>query len=133
VVNENDEDAAVRREDEETAAETAESLLAFENAALPLMVVLPTGRVAMANRATRALLGYRFDDMVGSTLFELFGTAPSEWRERVDTGPPVTSEHRTSMPRRDGVEIDVWASSLLVTDGTGTVRYVLVKAVPDPR
>jgi hypothetical protein len=45
----------------------------------------------------------------------------------------VTFEHRERVRRRDGVEIDVWASSLLVTDGTGTVRYVLVKAVPGPR
>lgn len=132
MVEEKDENASARRDNEETVAGTAASLLTFENAGLPLMVVLPTGEVAMANRATRNLLGYDFNDMVGSTLFELFGTRPIDWRRRLDDGPAISAERRTRVPRKDGVEIDVWASSLLVTDTAGTVRYVLVKGVPDP-
>jgi len=42
----------------QTVATTAESLLAFENAALPLAVCDPDGRIVMCNRALRALLGY---------------------------------------------------------------------------
>jgi len=133
VVDEKDERAAVRREDEEAVADTAESLLAFENAALPLAVILPTGRVAMANRATRTLLGYDFSEMVGRTLFELFNVDPRAWERRLASGETVTPEHRERVSRKDGVEIDVRASSLLVTESSGTLRYVIVKAVPDPR
>ena len=131
MVNEKDE-GVVRRQDEETVAETAESLLAFENAAQPLAVILANGTVAMANRATRTLLGYDFGELVGRSLFELFGVDPMAWEKRLASGEIVTAEHRTHVTRKDGVVIDVRASSLLVTDSSGTIRYVISKAVPDP-
>jgi PAS domain S-box-containing protein len=133
VVNEKEEGDAVRRQEEETVTGTAESLLAFENAALPLAVILPTGRVAMANRATRAMLGYDFSELVGRTLFEVFGVDPEAWNQRLASNELVTPEHRERVTRKDGVEIEVRASTLLVTDASGTLRYVIAKAVPDPR
>jgi PAS domain S-box-containing protein len=133
VVNEKEEGAAVRRQEEETVTGTAESLLAFENAALPLAVILPTGRVAMANRATRTMLGYDFSELVGRTLFDLFGVDPAAWKQRLASDELVSPEHRERVTRKDGVEIEVRASTLLVTDDSGTLRYVIAKAVPDPR
>jgi PAS domain S-box-containing protein len=134
VVTERDDKEVVRRQYEETVAATAESLLAFENAALPLAVILPAGHIAMANRAARSLLGYDFDELVGTAVEDLVlpEDRSSTWRQRVDGGEAVTAEERVRLLRKDGVHVSVMGSSLLVTDSEGAVRYVIAKAVPDP-
>jgi PAS domain S-box-containing protein len=134
VVTEKDDKDLVRRQNEETVAGTAESLLAFENAALPLAVILPAGRIAMANRAARSLLGYEFGEIVGMSIYDVVVSADrtNSWDERVDGGEPVTTEQRIRLRRKDGVEVAVMGSSLLVTDSEGAVRYVIAKAVLEP-
>jgi PAS domain S-box-containing protein len=134
VVTEKDDKDVVRRQNEETVAGTAESLLAFENAALPLAVILPAGRIAMANRAARSLLGYEFGEIVGMSIDDVVVAADRahSWDERVDGGEPVTTEQRVRLRRKDGVEVAVMGSSLLVTDSEGAVRYVIAKAVLEP-
>ena len=121
----------------ETVACTAESLLAFENAALPLAVCDPGGRIIMCNRALRALLGYDLDELLGKPIAEV--VAPSAdalyktWTDRLDASAmDITPERPFTLWRKDGSAVNVRASSSLVHDNEGNVRYVIARAVVDP-
>jgi len=121
----------------QTVAETAESLLAFENAALPLAVCDPTGHIIMCNRALRGLLGYELDELLGMPVGDVVATDQDgqykSWEERLDTGADVvTPQRRVTLWRKDGSSVPVWASSALVRDTDGAVRYVIARAVLDP-
>jgi len=121
----------------QTVAETAESLLTFENAALPLAVCDPTGRIVMCNRALRALLGYELDELLGKPVGDVVATDPAgkynTWRERLDpSAEAITGEQRRTLLRRDGTTISVRASSAVVRDDEGQVRYVIARACVDP-
>ena len=121
----------------QTVAETAESLLAFENAALPLVVCDFRGRIVMGNRALRALLGYESDELAGKPVGEVVNPdhdGPYKtWRQRVGRDADrVTPERRFRVWRKDGSSVPVRASSAVVVDGEGAVRYVLARAVVDP-
>ena len=119
------------------AAATAEGLLAFENAALPLAVCDPGGRIVMCNRALRTVLGYELDELLGRPVGDVVvdnheGTYKT-WVERLDPGAErVTPERRFHLWRKDGSTVAVRASSVLVHDGDGSVRYVIARAVVDP-
>ncbi|MBV8979397.1 MAG: PAS domain-containing protein [Acidimicrobiia bacterium] len=121
----------------ETVACTAESLLAFENAALPLAVCDPGGRIIMSNRALRALLGYELNELLGKPIDEV--VAPSSeglyrtWDDRLHAAAlDITPEKRFTLWRKDGSAVNVRASSSLVHDDEGKVRYVIARAVVDP-
>lgn len=135
VVGEREDNDVERDEGEETVAETAESLLTFENAALPLSVISPEGNVVMANRAMRALLGYEFGDLVGKSVYEVVVAEPSEcdraWKDRIEGGDRVTPEQTLRVRCANGSEMSVRVSSLLVTDNQGGARYVVARAVPE--
>ncbi|TMK88498.1 MAG: PAS domain-containing protein, partial [Actinobacteria bacterium] len=72
----------------QTVAGAAESLLAFENAALPLAVCDPGGRIVMCNRALRALLGYELDEVLGMPVEDIVEHDPdalyTSWDARLD-------------------------------------------------
>ena len=125
-----------RQQDEETVAETAESLLTFENAALALSVVSPEGNVIMANRAMRDLLGYEFSDLIGKSVYELVVADPSEvarfWAERIHGGDRVMPEQAVRVRCANGSEVSVRVSSVLVTDDRGAAHYVVARAVAEP-
>jgi PAS domain S-box-containing protein len=121
----------------ETVACTAESLLAFENAALPLAVCDPGGRIVMSNRALRTLLGYEADELVGKAIGDV--VAPNHdavyktWSDRLDAGAlDITPERQFTLWRKNGSSVQVRASSSLVHDDEGNVRYVIARAVVDP-
>jgi PAS domain S-box-containing protein len=120
----------------ETITGTAESLLTFENAALPLSVMCPEGKIVMANRAMRDLLRYEFTDLVGRSMYDVVAD-PDEfkdrWEERLRGVPRVTPEQPLRLRTGDGTEITVRASSTLVTDSQGEIRYIVARAVPEPR
>jgi len=121
----------------QTVAGTAESLLAFENAALPLAVCDPTAHIIMCTRALRALLGYELDELLGMPVGDVVATDQDgqykSWEERLDTGADiVTPQRRVTLWRKDGSSVPVWASSALVRDTDGAVRYVIARAVLDP-
>ena len=78
MVGEREHDDVERHQEEETVAETAESLLTFENAALPLSIISPAGVLIMANRAMRGLLGYQFSDLIGKSVFDVVVADQSE-------------------------------------------------------
>lgn len=120
----------------ETVACTAESLLTFENAALPLAVCDPGGRIVMCNSALRALLGYELDELlgkpVGDVVAEDHDGKYKSWEERLGpTADVVTPQRRVRLWRRDGSFVPVWSSSVLVHDAEGQVRYVIARAVVD--
>ena len=121
----------------QTVAATAESLLAFENAPLPLAVCNPDGRIVMCNRALRALLGYELDELLGMPVGDV--VAPDhdgvykKWSDRLDDDAErVTPERRFNLWRKDGSSVPVRASSSVVHDNGGHVRYVIARAVLDP-
>jgi PAS domain S-box-containing protein len=133
-VVQNDESGVNSDEHDETIIGAAESLLTFENAALPLTLVCPEGQIVMANRAMRELLGYEFSDLVGRSMHDVVVANSDEWsrawEQRIQGGERVTPERRMQLRRGNGAEITVLASSVLVTDGQGAVRYVVARAVP---
>ena len=121
----------------QTVAETAESLLTFENAALPLAVCDPGSRIVMCNRALRSLLGYELDELLGMPVGDVVQPDPDSlyktWRDRLDAGAlDVTPERPVKLWRKDGSSVKVRASSSLVHDDEGQVRYVIARAVVDP-
>jgi PAS domain S-box-containing protein len=121
----------------QTVAETAESLLAFENAPLPLAVCNPDGRIVMCNRALRGLLGYELDELLGMPVGEVVAADHDglykSWRDRLDDDAErVTPERRFSLWRKDGSSVPVRASSSLVQDACGQLRYVIARAIVDP-
>jgi PAS domain S-box-containing protein len=123
----------VKRHQEETVAETAESLLTFENAALPLTIVSPEGDVIMANRAMRVLLGYEFGELLGKSVFDVIVSELSDftnaWAAHLRGDSSATPERAISVRRADGSELGVRVSSVLVRDRQGTARYVVARAV----
>ena len=120
---------------EETVADTAESLLAFENAALPLGVLDPAGRIVLANRALRRLLGYELDELVGKSVQDLVvadgADVDEQWQRRVDSDARATPERRLRLWRKDGSLLRVRASSVSVPDSQGAIRYLVARAVVD--
>lgn len=135
MVGEREHDDVKRHQEEETVAETAESLLTFENAALPLSIISPAGDLIMANRAMRGLLGYQFSDLIGKSVADVVVADPSEltraWAAHIRGGARVTPERAIRLRRADGSELSVRVSSVLVTDSQGAPRYVVSRAVPD--
>ena len=122
----------------QTVATTAESLLAFENAALPLAVCDPGGRIVMCNRALRALLGYELHELLGMPVGDVVAADHDgpykKWSDRLDEDAErVTPERRFSLWRKDGSSVPVRASSSVVHDRDGAVRYVIARAVVDAR
>jgi PAS domain S-box-containing protein len=120
---------------EETVADTAESLLAFENAALPLGVLDPAGRIMLANRALRRLLGYELDELVGKPVQDLVvsdgADVVEQWQRRLDSAARATPERRIRLWRKDGSPLRVRASSVSVPDSHGGIRYLVARAVAD--
>jgi len=122
----------------QTVAETAESLLTFENAGLPLAVCDATGLIVMCNRALRSLLGYQLDELlgmpVGDVIAEDHDGKYKSWEARLEPAADVvTPQRRVKLRCKDGAWIPVWASSSLVHDEDGNVRYVIARAVVDPQ
>jgi PAS domain S-box-containing protein len=116
---------------------TAESLLAFENAALPLAVCDPGGHIVMCNRALRALLGYELDELLGTPVGDVVQPDPDAlyktWHDRLDASAlDITPERPFKLWCKDGSSVSVRASSSVVHDDDGEVRYVIAKAVLDP-
>jgi PAS domain S-box-containing protein len=134
VVGDERSDRDLSRPDEETIGDTADSLLTFENAAIPLAVFCPDGKVLMANRSLRVLLGYEFDEIVGLEVFDLVVSPVDDphraWRQWVDTSDRVSAERQVSFICKDQSEIVVRASSVVVVDSHGAPRYVVTRAAP---
>ncbi|MCU1460098.1 MAG: fold [Acidimicrobiales bacterium] len=114
--------------DSDDIASEVEGMLAVENTPLPLIVMLPNRRVAMANRAWRDLMGYRSEDVCGRDVLDFVierDIADQRQAELLATGR--TSESTVALRRRDGKPIDVRSSSILVYGDSGEPRLVICR------
>jgi PAS domain S-box-containing protein len=120
----------------ETVAGTAETLLTVENTPLALSLMSPDGRIVIANRALRLLLGHTYDELVGRSVFAIVAAHPTDserkWRARLANSEKVTPERRVHLRSGDGSVLPVRAASVLVTDADGEVCYVIVRFTPEP-
>ena len=119
-------------QDEPTSvAAAAEAVLSVENAGLPLFVMHPDGRVAMANRAMRALLGYGLTDIVNRRVWDLHAEPEQGKRyfaEVLEAGQ--ASENYLMLCRRDGKAVATYSSAVVVRDDRGAVSLVIAQSLP---
>jgi len=112
-------------------AEAAEAVLVIENAPLPLAVLLPTGRIALANKAFADFLGYTPAELAGADL-RLILADVSDFATRWDSvmsAEGVTTDRLARLRRRDGCGVTARVASLVVKHGDGQPRFVLVRAL----
>ena len=110
----------------------AEAVLSLENAALPLAITRPDGRVAMANRAMRDLLGYGAADIVDRRIWELYAEEP-EWGQRcfhklLEAGQAW--DRFLVFRRRDGQPVATYSSAVVTKDDRGAVGLVISHSLP---
>lgn len=106
----------------------AEAILAVENAPLALVVASPDGRVQLANRALREMLGYGAGDLAGRDVWDFAGdvcAARQRWREVLEAGE--TAERLFEVRRQDGIMVQVRAASIVVPDDDGAPRFVITR------
>jgi len=112
-------------------AEAAEAVLVIENAPLPLAVLLPTGRIALANKAFADFLGYTPAELAGADLRVILADV-SDFATRWDSvmsAEGVTTDRLARLRRRDGCGVTARVASLVVKHGDGQPRFVLVRAL----
>jgi PAS domain S-box-containing protein len=112
-------------------AEAAEAVLVIENAPLPLAVLLPNGRIALANKAFADFLGYTPAELAGEDLRLIMADVSNfakRW-ESVIKADGVTDDRVIRLRRRDGGAVTARAASLVVNDGDGQPRFVLARAL----
>ena len=111
-------------------AAAAEGILMVENAPLALAVVHPSGRLAMANRAFRALVEYEESELVGRDVWALVDEHEAGFGPRWDEvlAGEVIPEHHARLRRRDGSSVAVRAAGMVVRDGVGAPRLVICRA-----
>jgi PAS domain S-box-containing protein len=117
----------------DAVADAAEAILVLENAPLPLAVILPDGQVAFANRALRDFLGYLPAELAGVDVGSLIASDfvddfAGHW-QRLLAAEGVTPERTAHLRRRDGAFLAARVASLVVTDGDGTPRFVIARAL----
>jgi PAS domain S-box-containing protein len=115
----------------DAAGAAAEAILAVENAALAIVVASPEGRVQMANRALREMLGHAEDDLTGRPVWDFAAdvrTARRHWQELLDAGQ--TPERPFELLRRDGTSVGVRASSIVVAAADGSPQRIITRLAP---
>lgn len=112
-------------------AAAAEAVLSVENAPLPLVVCHPDGRVAMANRAMRALLGYRDGEIVNRRVWELQAD-PESGRHCFDKllHDGEMAQHFVLLCGRDGEMVPTYGSAVVTRDDDGKISLVIAQALP---
>ena len=80
----------------------------FENSSEAILVYSTTGRIIMVNRACEELTGYRQDELVNTSVFQLFTGIHADKLEQVilkDMDPVLLREdEEVSLVRKDGTE-----------------------------
>jgi len=99
----------------------AEEVLMVENAPTPLAAVVPAGRVVLANRSLRNLLGYRAEDIRDRLVTELADVGGScdvnAWQH--------LTNWRVRLRHRDGTWLDARVSTIVVADDQQAPKYLL--------
>ncbi|MEY2478036.1 MAG: fold [Actinomycetota bacterium] len=112
-------------------AAAAEGILLVENAPLPLIVASPDGRISLANRAMRDLLGYETAAPIGQPIVDLLAEGPEAegwWDDLLAAG--ATHEYPVQLRRRDGQAVPAGFSALVVTGEGGAAAWVVARATP---
>jgi PAS domain S-box-containing protein len=114
---------ADREQDRDTSdvVALAEHFLLIENAGLALAALVPEGRVVMANRAMRELLGYRGDAATHLRAPELRdgdGCTAATWEDDA-------VERAVRLRRCDGSWLDARVSTVVVRGDGGRPEYLL--------
>jgi PAS domain S-box-containing protein len=107
----------------------AEAILRLENAALALFIVHRDGRVAMANRAMRELLGYELDELVDRRLWELQvdpEAGRSSFQTLLTNGELL--EQELVDRRRDGGIIATSSSAIVTTTEPSVIITVSMRS-----
>jgi len=112
-------------------AAAAEGILLVENAPLPLIVASPDGRISLANRAMRDLLGFEATAPVGQPIVDLLVEEPDAegwWGDLLAAG--AIHEIPVQLRRRDGQAVPAGFSALVVTGEGGAAAWVVARATP---
>lgn len=117
-----------------SVAGAAESILLLENAALPLVLALPNGKITFTNRAYRDALGYDDKELIGRSLLDLADEPDEVLRERIRlaaTSIDPIPERSVLLVRKDGTRVRCRASSIVIRDQQGEPVYLLARVVPE--
>jgi PAS domain S-box-containing protein len=108
------------------------SLLAFDESAAAMAILLPDGRIVKVNRRLRQLLGYEEGDLVGSPAATYLVDAESDRAERQAdlAAGDVMPQRVRRLRRKDGSLVTAVTSAVVVRDDDGQPRYVIARAAP---
>jgi PAS domain S-box-containing protein len=106
------------------------SLLAFDESPTPMAILLMDGTIIKVNRELRDLLGYEEGELVGA-LGSAFSLTTDEARaEQTEElmGSDALHGRAVQLRRKDGSEVRVMTSAILVRDREGDARFVIARA-----
>ena len=112
-------------------AAAAEAMLVIESAPLPLAVVLPTGRIALTNKAFAEFLGYQPAELSGADIRQILADTSDfdvRW-DRVVSAVGVTGDRVGRFRRRDGGHVRARIASLVINGDDGEPRFILARAL----
>jgi PAS domain S-box-containing protein len=106
------------------------SLLAFDEAATAMAVVMLDGTIVKVNRQLRELLGYAEAELIGApeATFSVSSDETRSERGAELAATDVTRGRITQLRRKDGSLLDAVTSAILVRDQDGQPRYVIARA-----
>ena len=106
------------------------SLLAFDESPTPMAILLMDGTIMKVNRELRDLLGYEEGELVGAS-GSAFSLSTDEARaegEEELIGSGALHGRAVELRRKDGAEVRVMTSAILVRDSEGNPRFVIARA-----
>ena len=106
------------------------SLLAFDESPTPMAILLMDGTIIKVNREFRDLLGYAEGELVGalgSALSLSTDEARAEQTEEL-LGSGALHGRAATLRRKDGSDVRVMTSAILVRDREGNPRFVIARA-----
>jgi PAS domain S-box-containing protein len=103
----------------------AEDVLLIENAPTALAAVVSGGRLVMANRALRELLGYGPDELAGRCVTDFLERCEADLYRDWHTTLETATEQAIRLRRRDGTLMAARVTSVLVRDDAAVPQYLL--------
>ena len=106
------------------------SLLAFDESPTPMAILLMDGTIIKVNRELRDLLGYEEGELVGAS-GSAFSLSTDEARaegEEELIGSGALHGRAVELRGKDGSEVRVMTSAILVRDSEGNPRFVIARA-----
>jgi PAS domain S-box-containing protein len=103
----------------------AEDVLLVENAPTALAAVVSGGRLVMANRALRELLGYGLEELAGRSVTELLDRCHADFGHDWHTPLEAAIERPIRLRRSDGSSLAARITTVVVRDQAAVPQYVL--------